>query len=241
MFFVPIPKDIAKERGIKRYSSNTVCKNGNKAQRLTSNRSCLCIKCLEDKQSKVKIWRSGNKKHIQHYNKDYKNTNKDVINIVAKVWRTKNMKHLVAYNKRFCSENRLSVRLRQRSTAYKLVAKAWERKNPGKKAFYASTRRISVLKSTVSFNHELNEFVLSEAYALCNLRLKCTNFIWHVDHMIPLRAKNVCGLHVWNNFQCLPSVMNTSKNNKLIYTNPHEWLYDITKFFKVVYQQEIAA
>lgn len=49
------------------------------------------------------------------------------------------------------------------------------------------------------------------------------------------------GLHVWNNIQCLPQNLNCSKQNKLIYTDPHEWLYDIPKFFEVVYQQEIAA
>ena len=36
-------------------------------------------------------------------------------------------------------------------------------------------------------------------------------------------------------------IVNNSKSNRLIYTNPHEWLYDIPKFFKVVYQKEIAA
>ena len=59
--------------------------------------------------------------------------------------------------------------------------------------------------------------------------------------MIPLVNKTVCGLHVWNNFQVIPQIVNNSKSNRLIYTNPHEWLYDIPKFFKVVYQKEIAA
>ena len=58
---------------------------------------------------------------------------------------------------------------------------------------------------------------------------------------IPKNIAKERGLHVWNNIQCLPQNLNCSKQNKLIYTEPHEWLYDIPKFFEVVYQQEIAA
>ena len=57
-------------------------------------------------------------------------------------------------------------------------------------------------------------WLINEAYSLARLRSKLFGFKWHVDHIIPLRNKNVCGLHTIMNLQVIPANDNLCKSNK---------------------------
>ena len=64
------------------------------------------------------------------------------------------------------------------------------------------------------FNDEFTKFVNKEAHDLRIRRNTLTGIEWHVDHIVPLKGKEVCGLHCWTNLRVIPKLLNLRKGNK---------------------------
>lgn len=71
---------------------------------------------------------------------------------------------------------------------------------------------------------EFDSFVFSESYLLAADREKVTGVAHHVDHMIPLFGKKASGLHCGLNLQVIPANLNQWKLNRMVLTEPDEWL-----------------
>lgn len=74
---------------------------------------------------------------------------------------------------------------------------------------------------------EWDEFVEEEARNLAYMQEACTGIKWDVDHLLPLHAKEVSGLHCADNLQLIPATLNRRKHNKLKYTERGEWLSEL--------------
>lgn len=80
-------------------------------------------------------------------------------------------------------------------------------------AAYAAKRRANKLMAFCAFDEDLFELVESEAFDLAKRREKATGTKWHVDHVVPLQSKLVCGLHNEFNLAVIPAIKNHRKNN----------------------------
>ena len=68
---------------------------------------------------------------------------------------------------------------------------------------------------------EFDRLVLAEAKAACRRRQAMTGYAWSVDHMIPLERG---GAHAWHNIQVIPASLNSWKRDRLLLTEPAEWV-----------------
>ena len=104
-------------------------------------------------------------------------------------------------------------RLKDQKTAY---GRDHYAKNKSKYLSNAVARKAYIKQATPLWFDENHLFVVREAYELAKLREKVTGFPWDVDHVIPLRGKNVCGLHVMQNIAVIPRSVNNFKRAKFI-------------------------
>ena len=100
------------------------------------------------------------------------------------------------------------------------IKKSWKKRNPLQVKVDNSKRQALKRSASVLWDTELTDFSFEEAHHLRGSRDSLTNVKWHVDHVIPLQGKIVCGLHVWNNFAVIPALINLKKGNK--YALPEE-------------------
>lgn len=87
----------------------------------------------------------------------------------------------------------------------------YNEKRPGYEAAQAAKRRAQKRRATPPWA-DLD--AIEAMYQAATTRSRETGIQWDVDHIIPLKNKLVCGLHVPANLQLLTSVENRRKSNR---------------------------
>ena len=89
----------------------------------------------------------------------------------------------------------------------------WREKYPERALAYTRNYQARKANRTPTWLTDDDRWIIEEAYELARRREQATGFAWHVDHIIPLHGKNVCGLHVPTNLQVIPAKANIAKSN----------------------------
>lgn len=138
--------------------------------------------------------------------KEYRLNNIDKVKQTKKKYRDANFIKISEYNKRY-------KQVYSELNKVKLLKKKKEYYLNNKEVSYAAAhrRKATKLNATPSFINEeyVKLFFIIAKEEEARLGVKC-----HVDHIVPLKSKFVCGLHYEHNLQILTINDNLKKNNK---------------------------
>jgi hypothetical protein len=189
--------------GARYYFTGKPCKRGGIAPRRASDQMCTCVECEKDRRARNRANYGSKKETILEQKREYYAKTREVARKRQREYRIKNI-------------DRIRAKTRE-----------WMLANPARVAANSARRKTRIRRATPGWYGEFDRFVEIEAYRLARLRAAVTGFKWHVDHMIPVVGRRVCGLHVWQNLQVIPWLLNVMKGNRLRWCDPGEWFETI--------------
>lgn len=214
--------------GLKRYFTGVPCKRGHICERRVSDG---CIECgrvtgaeyLSAHRDRINECKRKNRaadpeRHRTEL-REYWRRNRDKLNAKNRSVYANNVEMYRERQRNYYHANLDTKRSYARSSQ-----NARYKRNPAPMKANARRRQAEERLATPAWFGEIDAFVLEEAFSLAALRKAYTGLGWHVDHMIPVASDSACGLHVWNNCQVIPATMNMAKSNKMIFTEPGEWI-----------------
>lgn len=155
-----------------------------------SSRDGLHSVCKVCRAKVKRLWHQKTKSQRSEYNKDYHKNHKQKRSDYAK------------------------KRRKQNPEVYAEIAKRWQKNNPDKVNAISAKYKASKKQRTPTWLSEEHLQEMKNTYSHAKECELLTGDPYHVDHIVPLQGKNVCGLHVPWNLQVLPADINQSKSNR---------------------------
>tara|TARA_R100000687_G_C6413981_1_gene147745 strand:- start:298 stop:879 length:582 start_codon:yes stop_codon:yes gene_type:complete len=182
-----ISRKEAKAQGLKRYFTGKPCKHGHISERQISNGSCLT--CQESATYK---WRNENpEKYLWS----------------MKLYRINNIDYFLDYYEK--NKSRISERKRASHEKNPKIREKYYQDNKSEHLARAVARKISKIERTLPGHEKEIMAIYAEA-----VDKRDSGEDVHVDHIVPLQAKLVSGLHVPWNLQIISAKENLIKNNE---------------------------
>lgn len=175
------------------------CRNGHLSVRYKSNGACWA--CQDARRKKYRETEKGASKERASRRKSYQDRRCEMQE-KARQWNAANPGSAAKASKNWRENNKE----KQRSYSYRYV-----RENKDRKACLSALYTKRKEKATPAWA-DLEK--ISDFYRLANSLTVETGIKHEVDHVIPIKGKNVCGLHVHENLQVITERDNRIKYNK---------------------------
>jgi flagellum-specific peptidoglycan hydrolase FlgJ len=201
------------EKTLASFHKNCASKDGLTSQCKVCRSAKKKIYCAANQEriaAKNKIWWYKNHEDNLTRKKKYYDENKEAIlerqKPYIKAWRKENRPHLNEYDKSYRKENKDSY-----DSYIKPYLRQWQKDNKDIVNAKGAEHRANKINASPSWR---NKEAIKEFYKKAQRLTKETGVLHHVDHIVPLKGINVCGLHCETNLEVLTSAENLSKGNK---------------------------
>lgn len=181
------------------------CKDCNKKQR-ESNKERIKEYREEYYDKNKHIMAEKYKERIREYDKEYRKRNKDKLSELRKERYRKSRDSELQDNKEYRLANK------ERLADYRRL---YIENNRDLINAISAKRRSVKLNATPKWLTSEDWIKIQLFYKIASILQKVHKIIYHVDHIIPLQGKNVCGLHVPWNLQVITAEENMQKGNRL--------------------------
>jgi hypothetical protein len=175
----------AKAKGLKRYFTGVPCKNGHIDERLVSGG-----KCCECGRERARRWRQANpeknRESVRESSRKYCQAHPEKKRESVLKWAQANPEKKRERNRK------------------------WAQENPHKVAAKCAKRRAQKRQATTQWGNQ----GIEDFYLAADMASLYTGQPVHVDHIVPLAGRKVCGLHNEFNLQLLYGVENKRKGNR---------------------------
>lgn len=144
---------------------------------------------------------------MKEYHKQYYQKNKEKIDAQNNTWAKENPEKRKAIKQTWYTGNKIE---------YSLSRSVYRKANSAYYRLKGSEYRVRKLQATPTWITEEERLLISEVYSLAKSRTEESGFAWAVDHIVPLKGRLVCGLHVLSNLRVIPASTNFHKSNHFV-------------------------
>lgn len=189
---LPKTRAEAKATGAKYYFTGEPCKHGHIAPRKTKG---ACVECLKAE------WQAAAETRAEYF-REY-NRNEEVKDR-KHTWYQKNREQVIQ-----AAATRPPAQLRE-------YRNAWKENNKVQVRADTKARRRKHRNATPKWLSRKQKSEIRQLYQIAITMTQTTGEQYVVDHIVPLRGEEVCGLHVPWNLRVITQDENLKKSNKLV-------------------------